>query len=303
MIILNQVLIIALLFIVGIICYKTKIITAESCKSFSAFIINIVNPALMIISYQMEMNAERLRGLVVTFLLSLLAFAVIIPAGTLINRRSKNRETDTLAAIYPNCGFFGIPIINGLYGTEGVFYLSIFISVFNIMFWTHGVLTYDNSRLTKKSILRLVKSPTLIAIVIGMALFVGGISIPDPFYSAIDYISKMNTPIAMIVAGVSIAQLNLPEDLKNLGIYKIVFQRLLFLPALLLPVFWLIPMPPMIKTIVIIAAACPVATTSTILAIEKNRSPQLMTQYFSVSTMLALFTIPIFQFLAGLIFH
>ena len=44
-----------------------------------------------------------------------------------------------MTAIYSNCGFIGIPLIQWNSGAEGVFYMTAYVTVFNVLFWTHGV--------------------------------------------------------------------------------------------------------------------------------------------------------------------
>ena len=40
----------------------------------------------------------------------------------------------------------GIPLINGLFGAEGVFYLTGYVTVFNVMVWSHGVIFFGGGK-------------------------------------------------------------------------------------------------------------------------------------------------------------
>ena len=170
MVIINQILIIAILFLIGIFCYKKGIITNEANKSLSSLVVNIINPAILINSYQVEYSNERLKMLLYVFALSFLSYAIVIPLANLFNRKGKSINIDRIASIYSNCGFIGIPIVNSIYGAEGVFYLSGYITAFNLLFWTHGV-TVMEKKFDKSNFKKIILSPAIISILIGISLF------------------------------------------------------------------------------------------------------------------------------------
>lgn len=123
MVILNQILVMALLIVIGFICRKKKIITDESNDSLSAFVLNIVNPAVIIIAYQIDFDKTKLRGLIVTFVLSLFSFLLAIIISRIFAKTDKSDSSiEKFSIVYSNCGFMGIPLINGLYGSIGVFF-------------------------------------------------------------------------------------------------------------------------------------------------------------------------------------
>ena len=79
-----RVLIMSVILVVGAIAYKTKIISKDGTKQLSSVELNIVNPLLIFMSYQTEFDSERLHGLMWTFLLSIISFAVVIPFANLL---------------------------------------------------------------------------------------------------------------------------------------------------------------------------------------------------------------------------
>ena len=292
----NQIFIMAVLFLIGVFCYKAKILTQEANKSLSSFVVNIVNPAMLIHSYQIGFTSERLHMLFYVFILSFISYAVVIPLANLLNRKGQYRNIDRIASIYSNCGFIGIPIINSLYGAEGVFYLSGYITAFNLLFWTHGVSVMEK-KFDKTNLKKIIVSPAILAILVGISLFVLRIDIPDPFGKTIEILSSITTPLSMIIAGVSIAQTNFLKIIKQLSIYKVTFLRLILLPLCVYIVFLFIPLPMIVKNIVIFGCACPASTMGTIVAIKTGENHILMAQYFAATTVLSMITLPIMQFL------
>jgi predicted permease len=136
-------------------------------------------------------------------------------------------------------------------------------------------------------------SPTIIAIILGLLFFVLQIRIPDIMYDALSYIGNMNTPFAMLIAGVTIGKSNVVQLFtKNLRIYYVIFLRLLLIPTITLFIFIWLPIDETVKIVAIIAASLPTATMGTLLAIRYNKNSVLAAEIFTVATLLSVLTIP-----------
>ncbi|MBD5115408.1 MAG: AEC family transporter [Ruminococcaceae bacterium] len=294
----------ALLIAVGVICQKTKIIGNEVNKGISDIALKVSTPALLVSSFQQELNAERLQRLGYAALLAVIAILFAAVLGYLCIPKVRNRSKDDngrlsierFSAIYSNCAFMGIPLINGIYGDEGVFYLTAFYALFNIAVWTHGVIMMKGETGVRQ-VLKALASPALIGIVIGAALFFLQISLPDVIKQALDYAGSMTTPLGMLVAGVTIAQTNLPGALKKLKIYYISALRLIIIPVLTIVLFLLFPFDETVMGVTVAAAACPAATICTMFAISFNKDSLYAGEIFAVSTVLSAVSLPLIMWL------
>lgn len=292
--ILNQTIIMLLLIMVGVICSKTKIISKETNKQLSTFVLQVVNPVLILMSFQTEYRSELARNLIITFGLSVLAFAVMIGASILFVRKGEGRETavERFAATYSNCAFMGIPLLNALFGAEGVFYLTAFITVFNFFVWTHGVILLSGER-DFRQVVKVFYSPTIIAIALGIIMFFARIRIPSVPAQALQFIANINTPMAMIVSGVTMADTNVLKLLKKPGIYYISILKLLVIPIILVAVLSLFNIDEKVRLTVIIAASAPPAAMGTLLSIKYGRNSLYASEIFTAGTILSIATLPI----------
>ena len=170
--ILDQTIIMLILIMVGVLCFKAHIISRESNKDLSKLVLQVVNPAVIFMSYQTDYKSELVRNLLLTFALSVGSMAILIAAAYIFIRKKEDRETEIerFSAIYSNCGFMGIPLMNALFGMEGVFYLTAYITVFNIIVWTHGIILISGEKDIKK-VIKVFYSPTIISIVLGIICF------------------------------------------------------------------------------------------------------------------------------------
>ncbi len=292
--ILKQTIIMLILITVGIVCSKTKIISKESNKDLSKFVLQVVNPVMIFMSYQTDYKPELVKNLLLTFVLSLGAYTVTILLAYLLIPSKKGRETELerFSAIYSNCGFMGIPLVNALFGMEGVFYLTAFITVFNLIVWTHGIILISGEK-SMKNIVKVLYSPTIIAIVLGIITFFLQIRLHEVPAKALEFISQLNTPMAMIVSGVTMAETNVLKLLKKGGVYNICFLRLLLIPAILAALLSPLGISEKVRLTVIVAASAPPAAMCTLQCIRYGRNSVYASEIFTAGTILSVLTLPL----------
>lgn len=202
--------------------------------------------------------------------------------------------------MYSNCGFIGIPLINSVLGSSGVFYLTAYMVAFNLFSWTHGVILME-----KKCSLRNLKegvlSPMFLSTVAAVLLFFIRFRIPGVLLDSLNYIADMNTPLAMMVAGFSVAQADLGKMFRNLRIYYIAFIKLLLLPVIMTALLMIMRLPSDVASTVLIGTACPAAATGTMMAIRYKQNYTYSSEIFALTTVLSLVTIPAVVFLAEIV--
>ena len=296
----------SVILIIGAVCYKRKIITADGTKQLSAVELNIVNPLMIFMSYQSDYDPQRLKGLLWSFLLSVLSFAVMIPLAGLLKRSSnENYAVERFSCIYSNCGFMGIPLINALFGSDGVLYLTAYITVFNLLVFTHGYMLMKEEH-DLSAFKKAIRSPTIIAVFIGLIFYVLDIRLADMTFvgsvlgDAFKFIADMNTPLAMLIAGATAAQSDLLKSLFDKNIMLTALYKLLLLPVCVIMILHFIPhsqelMP---ELVVCIACACPAATTGTMFALLFDKNAKRCSEIFAVTTILSMATLPMITALA-----
>ncbi|WP_294480670.1 AEC family transporter [uncultured Ruminococcus sp.] len=300
-VILKQIVIMFIILLIGLWCSLKGLITKEGNKQLSKVALYIVNPLLIFMSYQSEYSSKLLRGLMWSFLLSGITFGVAIALSTLlISKKRPEHSLERFSAVYSNCGFIGIPLIRGIYGDEGVLYLTAYITLFNILVWTHGYMTMKESR-DFKSFIKAATSPSVIAVFIGLIFYLMQIRLPEILHTSLQYVSDMNTPLAMLIAGSAAAQTNVLKALKNKGLYMVCAYKLFLLPIVAFALVQFLPAPHMVKMVVLIASACPVATTGTMFAIQFDKNPERCSEFFAVSTLLSGLTLPLVTMLGEML--
>ncbi|MBP3360479.1 MAG: AEC family transporter [Clostridia bacterium] len=297
--ILVQVGIMFLLMLIGYGLFKIKKITPEGRKQLSELVLTIVCPALILMVYQTEHKPEYTTGLIWAFVLSAVSMAAgIIFSKSVISKKFADYTIDRFSVAYSNCAFIGIPLINGVFGEEGVLYVTAYITLFNLLVWSHGVMMMKNE-LSLSGLVKALRSPTIIAVFIGIITYIAQIRIPKIPAEAINYIASLNTPLAMLIAGATMAESNLAGAIRKPSVLFSCFLKLLALPVLVMLIFKLFPVPSStVYTTIIIATACPTATIGTLFALRYGKNAVYASEVFALSTLLSGITIPVIVLLS-----
>ena len=94
-IVLNQVVIMFLIILLGVLMYKLKLITVSGSKEMSKILLDVVNSTVIFLSYQRKFEKELLEGLAKAAILSVFAFLIIMLLAYLfIPKESKEKQLE-----------------------------------------------------------------------------------------------------------------------------------------------------------------------------------------------------------------
>lgn len=294
-ILLKQIAIMALLIAVGWVLRRKNFLSEQGTKELGAILLRIIIPCVIVKSYIVPYSRERLLELALSAGLALLGFiAAMLIAYAVYGKR---RRIENFAAAFCNAGFIGIPLAQAAIGEDGVFYVAASVALLNLFQWTYGVYIMTDRRdaIRAKTI---ATNPVVIAIVVGVVLFVGRIPVPEILTSTLGYIAGMNTPVAMILMGTYLARVSWRELLDRRA-YSCVLLRLVVIPAVVLVLFWLLPVSnTAVVMAVFLAAATPVGANICVFAQQYNSDYPFSVVTVCLSTVLSVVTIPLLSTLA-----
>lgn len=300
--VLNQGIVMLILISVGVLAYKSGLINQKGEKQLSKFLLMVVVPAVLLSSYQQSYKPSLVSGLLIAIGLAFAAHLIgMVISYVLIRGGKPYTSTERFAVIYSNCSFFAIPIISATLGSEGVFYAGAYITVFNVLSWSHGVFMISGQK-SFKLLLKIITTPAIIAVALGLVMFFTQIKFPAVVNQALTHISNLNTPLAMIVAGVSIARTGIIKTFLVPRAYYISFLRLILIPALTLLALSALPVDRTIAAATLISAACPSGATVILFANTYGGDSKYASQLVAVTTLLSVVSIPLIMYAANFVF-
>lgn len=304
-IILEKLLIMMIMGLIGFVCGKTGLIDRETNKRLSNLSLMVINPLLIFVSYQMPYSGDIALNLGIVFLLSVFSYVIQLGISLLLIKKKDNPNVgvERMSLAFSNNGYIGIPLVQGVFGSEGVIYMTMFVTVFNIVLWTIGVLFMTGKTSIRQAIKNLC-SPAIFMVLLGLAFFFFRISLPEIILQPLETVGNMNTPFAMLIAGATLAESNLLRCIRKPRLYLLSIVKLLLIPGLTvlaLSGFVRMGVDPMLITITAIAVACPTAAACTMFAHRYQKNSAYASELFAVTTILSAATIPAVIWLLNLL--
>ena len=221
LIIINQVAVLFILIAIGFLLRKVNLLEEKAVKGITNVVLYAVTPCVIIRSFNREMNVELLKGLLLTFAVSILSYIFIIVLTNFIvkDNDDSRRRIYRFAIIFSNTGFMGIPIYQAVLGDIGVFYGSAYIAMFNVFCWTYGYMMMDGKS-KSFDIKKAIVNPGVLSTIIGVIIFIAGIRVPAILEVPMADMAALNTPLPMLVIGYFLAGIALSDfkDAKQIAV-------------------------------------------------------------------------------------
>lgn len=304
----QQVLILFLLMGVGVICGRMRILDQRSVKALTDVVLYFVTPCMLIKSFMdIPFSIEKLKELLLALLISLLIHVgMILLSFPLIRDADDSRQRMLrFAMIFSNAGYMGLPLQQALLGSDGAFFGSAYIAVFNITVWTYGLFLMSGNKKDispKKALL----SPGVIGVAIGLVLFLlplvwEGFTLPAILASPVGHLAALNTPLPMLIIGYYLADIDFKALLKDGKSFYVMLLRTVGIPLLTLGILYLCGVRGTLLVSITVSVCTPTAAITTMFATKYNREPAVSCNIVSVSTLMTVVTMPLIVGLAGML--
>ena len=283
----------------GYIFARIAKVTDEQQKFMSRLLLYFINPFLVFNSFDMEFSWHKFGQLWFAAFIALILHGVMILLGIL----SSKEKIDRVAVAFTNCGFVGIPLIRGVFGDEGVFYLMGYLIIFNVLIWTYGYYQFSGTTNVKK----IITNPNIIAVMLGIILFCVPVKLPEFIQKPIVMIADINTPMAMLLLGILFARFEFDRTyikrLVKTVLFRLVIASLCNLVIILVAykIFAGVQDIKMMLFAIYICSMCPVATTIPGLAVVFDHDKSFASLVVTVTSLFCIVTIPSFVALAEFI--
>lgn len=278
---------------IGYFFTKKGIITKSSRQTLTDLVINLILPCNIICSYMIEFNLEILKACAYIFVVSILiqlacqVFSkVFYPFAT-----EEQKKVLSYATLCSNAGFMGNPLVEGIYGPQGLLYASIFLIPQRVVMWSAGVSCFSNTK-GKGVLKKVLTHPCIVATFIGLFFMLTQLEMPVFAYKTLKSISGCTTTFSIIVIGSILSEFPLSEIKNKLSFYYS-FIRLIVMPLIIGIICIFCKLPPLVTAVATVLVGMPAGTTTAILAEKYKGDSKLAVQLVFLSTLLSLLTIPL----------
>lgn len=202
---------------------------------------------------------------------------LIVP---LIEKDNKKRGALLQGLFRSNFVIFGIPITESLFGSEKVGVAALLIAVIVTLFNILSVIALETFRGGKpnfrKISIGIIKNPLIIASCLGILTLLLKIKIPTAMEKTISDVSKIATPLSLILLGASFKFDNIKKYLKQTTIA--VVGKTILTPCIILPICIMFGYRGVELTTLMIIFAAPTAISSFTMAQQMDSDSDLAGQ-------------------------
>lgn len=306
----RQLIVMAIIVVISFFFSRKNKFGSKESQYLSRILLYVINPCMIVSTFDVEFSGQKLQSLGLAIGVSFAFHLIMIAIATPLFARKKtgqdqNRGRDSLSKIgivFTNSGFIGIPLINGVFGGDGVFYLMGYILVFNVLLWVWGEWLMTGTMRP----LKILTNPNVLACAAGLAVFCLPFKVPYVIIEPLKMIGACNGAVSMILLGLLFSAFgeNSMEDQKRAAFAKPlardVFLRLVFCPLILLGVtllflsaFSSVPEINLIMSVLFIAACCPVGMSVSSFAVVFKKDADYASLLVAVSSAACVVTIPL----------
>lgn len=275
-------------------------------NSMNKIVVYFAYPCLIVHNIgSIEMSGKIVTNFAIAFAVSLVCFYLY---GLITRLYSKARKIPDdvsnvaeFAMATPNNGFMGFPIALLFFGEQGLLLMLAHNAAMNFFMFTYGIKLMRRNNGDRpqpspmtlfKAILKLFLNPNILALTIGFAVSLAGVTLPEPVDEYLLYLGNISTPMAMIFIGSSLVGYHVKDLFEGPLAAEASAMKLIVLPLITVGLVYFLPIDPLIKSIVVLGGAFPTAAMVSMLAQQEKQSIKTASLILILSTIASIVTVP-----------
>ena len=292
-----------LLMALGAYLRKKNIITKDGKNMLTDLVIDVILPCNIVASFCVELEMQTLKAslnvLLISTLLQLLC--TFLSAFCYGGVPKEKRVIMQYGTVCSNAAFLGNPVVEGLYGSLGLLYASIYLIPQRIVMWSAGI-SYFTEQPSKREVLKkVVTHPCIIAVAIGLVLMLTGTPLPGFLDRGIRTLGNCTTAMTMLLIGSILADANCKRLVTPLTlVYSAI--RLLGIPLVVMAGCALFHIDATAAGVCVVLAAMPAGSITAILAAKYHGDEVFASQCVVFSTLLSMILLPLWQIVLRMVF-
>ena len=285
-----------LLVLSGYFVKKLNIVSEKTVEELSDVLLKVILPSSIIAS-GFEGKSSDIKSIGLSFLIISLCyvfffvFSFIVFRGLIKDKSRRNLAINM--CVFANTSFIGLPLVDVLFGGDGMIYAVIYNLLYNVFMYTIGIRLFDGEKREKLDAKALVLNPLTISSLVSIVLFFlpiesGGVV--GDFFSSL---GMMSGPSSMMLVGSWLIGVDLKSVLRKPLCYFVSIMRLLILPLIVFIVLSIFDVEEVMKNTIVLVSAIPVGTLNVIFSKKYGGDSHFANETMMQSLVLSVVTIPL----------
>jgi predicted permease len=231
---------------------------------------------------------------------TLAAAAAAWVVATLLGWRSRDRRALLLPVLVINTGNFGLSVVLFAFGPDAQARAMLYFVTTAVMAASLGVAVAAGGGSLRQVLANLVRIPLLYAATAALVLSaVPQLEVPALLMRPIELLGRAAVPMMLLILGLQLARSvdSLRQSIGSILLASVL--RLVVAPLLALPVAWLTGLDGLTFQACMLEAGMPSGVTSTVLSLEYDLAPEIVTGTVFFSTLCSAFTLSVLISVVG----
>lgn len=263
----------------GYLLKRSNLIKESDGEAISRIVFNLTLPCLILISF----NNIKIDFSLIFIMINGFVYGVFLAfLGYLVFKRESRKVKGMMMMIVPgfNIGLFAYPLVEGIWGQEGIKYFGMFdmgnaFIVFGLTYLIGSFYSSDQNTFEIKQVfLKMSRSIPLLTYIIICTISIIGLQLPTVIVGVAGVISKANLPLSLILLGIFL-DFSLDKSYFKKIIKYLTLRYVVGLSIGLLAFFFL-PFDNMFRYTILLALILPMSLSALVYAVQFNYDKKLI---------------------------
>lgn len=287
---------IALIMLLGFCLGKWKMISTKTNQEITNLLLTVFMPASLFVAFPSEYNELTLGLFFSGFAAGVLVMLILVLLSRIIFNKfwfkGDLRYESQFGLIFNNATFLGYPIVASVFGSTGVIAYCGFIIVFNIALFSYGIWLFKH-KITVELIRNVVTNPNIIAVLLGMVLFLLRLRLPSFMMDAVGFVGGATTPLSVICIGFMLSRADLKGIIAKWRLSVAALIQLILGPTIAYFMLTWLKFPNEVVVVCTLIQALPTATSLGLFATKYGGNNIESSELVTISTVLSVITMPL----------
>lgn len=289
---LHQIIVLFAAIAAGFACRKAGVLDEQGTSTLSNIVVKLILPFYLFSAILNSGSVIGAGGVMTAiglsaamFLLSALVALFVIP---LLRAPTEDRGVYMFEIMCGNVTYIGIPVCAAVIGGDAPFYAALLNIPYNLLCFSVGIFL-----LSGKLSFRRILNPAFLSGALATLLYVLSVPVPGIITDCAAFVGQATSPCAMLIIGSVLASVPLRDIFNEWRALPFTLIRLVGIGLLVALLTAPLPIDPALRGVLILMAAMPAATNSTMLCTIYGGNRVLSAKLIFISTALSALTIPL----------
>ncbi|MFM2486284.1 AEC family transporter [Celerinatantimonas yamalensis] len=242
--------------------------------------------------YQHGLPKQHAWGILLSFYIALVGLFLLL---FVLQRGSRDRASIALAGSFSNLVYVGMPVVNNLFGSQGLAYLFPIVAFHSLvlfaLYYSADAWGRADQGPLRQSVFKSLKTPIVLSLMAGLGANLVHLPLPNILLDTLHMGARAALPCALIVMGASLAGISFQQV--KWRMLLILVAKLLLLPGLvLITSHFIFAMPILMTRVLVVMASCPVGINAYVVVRSNGGNAQTVSSAIVMSSWLSLLAWP-----------